>query len=131
MIEVSIGVAVFLILASCFWFGLPTKSLRKKKVEVEEVEELETVNRPLTDFRGPSEREEELKIRVNRLENAIVLIEQAFGWVLIPEDGKDEIVTVIERIESGHIEYVPAILVETEEKKAEQPQKPIRPRFVH
>lgn len=121
IVTIILTIAVFGSLT--IWMGKPEK-------EVETVEELETVNRPLTDFRSPGQKEEELLLRVQRLENAILLIEQAFGWVLIPEDGEEEIVTVVEKVNAEHIEFIPAILVNQGKQEPIQPDKPIRPRFL-
>jgi len=70
---------------------------------------------------------EESDVRLERLEAAVLLIEQAFGWVLIPRDGQEPEVNVLQKEESGHIVVLPAIHVKEMIKPAAT--KPILPRM--
>jgi hypothetical protein len=120
-----------LILSGVFILTITVTALIVKKKPEKVVELIEDtvvpIQRSSLIFK-PEPHAVEDSVRIERLEAAIVLIEQAFGWTLIPRDGEEPEVSVLQKEESGHIVVLPAIHIEELTKPT--PTKPILPRFV-
>ena len=108
IILVGILIIVFTLLA--LWFA------NKEPQEIE-VKELEPIN-PLL---------EQLTKRIEKLENAVSLIEEAFTWNLMPLEGEPQVL-VIEKPRSGYTEWVPATLIPEQKEIA---KTTILPRHVN